>query len=538
MDTRRRRHGARRRGAWASGAALAAVGLAVLGAGLPGRAEGGAVDPANIQVSRDGPTTGASHRVTDFSEVMLAIDPTDPEHLLGTSKFFYEPQTYAFYTGVFESTDGGHTWDQREPAGVERYGLTSDPVTMFDGAGNAYFSLLTRVPTGLDMLQKWRGGDWFAPVTVDRTTTTDKEWIAADQAPRGQSPHAGNLYMSWTAIGSGRNATRIVVARSTDGNRSWARPVEVAAGDVQGSVPAVGPDGTVYVVYGRGVYARGGRATQEVVVSRTGGTSFTNAVTIAGFRSIPYLLPNSTFRSSSMPGFAVSPASGTLFVAWATYDSGDADIAVARSADGGRTWQVTGRLNDDPVGNGVDQLQPQVAVAPGGRVVVSWFDRRLPCPAEAWIPPDHVARANFCIDTFLARSYDDGQTWTPNLRASAQTWDWTLHLPRTSDGSGFIGDYQGLAASDAFDLPFWNATANLGANPDNHQQVFIARLLATTPSPSPTPSPTATASPSPSPSPTPTASPTATLAPTETPTATATATPHPAAYVPLVYRRG
>ena len=29
---------------------------------------------------------------------------------------------------------------------------------------------------------------------------------------------------------------------------------------------------------------------------------------------------------------------------------------------------------------------------------------------------------------------DDGQTWVPNIRASAQTWDWTLNLPL--DGGG------------------------------------------------------------------------------------------------------
>lgn len=39
--------------------------------------------PENIQVSYEGDTPGASRPVTDFSEVMLAIDLSDPDHLLG-----------------------------------------------------------------------------------------------------------------------------------------------------------------------------------------------------------------------------------------------------------------------------------------------------------------------------------------------------------------------------------------------------------------------------------------------------------------------
>jgi hypothetical protein len=35
-----------------------------------------------------------------------------------------------------------------------------------------------------------------------------------------------------------------------------------------------------------------------------------------------------------------------------------------------------------------------------------------------------------------------------------------------------------LAASDDFDYPFWNATAELGDNPNNYQQVFVARVPA------------------------------------------------------------
>jgi hypothetical protein len=197
----------------------------------------------------------------------------------------------------------------------------------------------------------------------------------------------------------------------------------------------------------------------------------------ANITAIPFTLPNSWFRTpASLPAFAVSPTNGNLYVSWSDYRHGDADIYFTSSTDGGNTWEAAVRLNDDPIGNGVDQIQPQVSVAPNGRVAVMWFDRRLDCPDLPWIPGDHVGLSNFCIDTFMTRSFDDGQTWVPNIRASEQTWDWTLNLPLDGSGNGFIGDYQGIASNDYYDFPFWNATANLGDNVENYQEVFVARV--------------------------------------------------------------
>lgn len=438
--------------------------------------------PENIQVSRSGTFTYAGNPLNDFSEVMLAIDPTDPDHLLGSSKFFYQPLSYLFYTGVFESFDAGQTWSQLQPAGVETYALTSDPVTTFDEQGNGYFTLLTRGPTGLDMLKRPAGMAWELPVIVDRTTNTDKQWIIGDQDPQSISPYAGNVYMSWTSFSA---PSGIVLSRSTDRNQTWSPVLQLAPGNVQGSIPGTAPDGTVYVLFGRNIFSIGS-GTLELVTSADGGVSFGPPAVAANISPIPYYLPNSTFRSpASLPAFAVSPVNGDLYLAWADYRNGDADIYFSASDDGGASWSPQERLNDDPLMNGIDQWQPQISVAPNGRVAVMWFDRRLDCPDLPWIPPANVGRSNFCIDTFITRSYDQGETWEANIRASAQTWDWTLNLPITSGGDGFIGDYQGIASGPDVDYPFWNATANLGDNPENYQHIFVAAIPAQSPPPPP-----------------------------------------------------
>lgn len=431
--------------------------------------------PENVQVSRTGQVTGASRPVTDYSEVHLAASPLDKNHLLGSSKFFYDPPNYRFYTGVFESLDGGASWGQEQPLGIELYSLTSDPVNTFDHLGNGYFTLLTRGPTGLDMLKKPRGKPWEGPVVVDRSTTTDKQWIMGDQDLAETSRYPGRLYMSWTDVA---NPSRILFAHSADGNASWSQPLELDRGNLQGSQVAVGPDGAVYVLYGRDIF--GGQGALLVTRSTDGGQSFSPPVQAAPVSSIPFRLDeDSDFRTpASLPAFAVSPRTGTLAAAWADFATADADILLSLSRDGGRTWTEPARINDDPVASGIDQIQPQLSAGPDGRLSAAWLDRRNYCPDLPFIPLAHVGREDFCLDVYFSRSTDDGASWSPNLRVSAQTWDWTLSLPRDGSGNGFIGDYIGLASTLDFDYPFWAGNADLGLNREHRQQVFTARVPA------------------------------------------------------------
>ena len=86
----------------------------------------------------------------------------------------------------------------------------------------------------------------------------DKEWLAVDATG---SPFRGRVYLAWTEFdlfGSSNPAdsTRILIAHTSDGGSTWSSPVRVSdrLGDcldadntVEGAVPAVGPDGEVYV---------------------------------------------------------------------------------------------------------------------------------------------------------------------------------------------------------------------------------------------------------------------------------------------------
>ena len=55
------------------------------------------------------------------------------------------------------------------------------------------------------------------------------------------------MYVSWTRFGA---STTILLTRSTDQGVTWSNPVTVSSEpSVQGSIPAVGPNGEVYVAW-------------------------------------------------------------------------------------------------------------------------------------------------------------------------------------------------------------------------------------------------------------------------------------------------
>jgi plastocyanin len=68
---------------------------------------------------------------------------------------------------------------------------------------------------------------------------------------------------------------------------------------------------------------------------------------------------------------------GAVFVAWDDMVTGDADIFFSASFDGGLTWSVATRINQDPAGNGLDQWAPHMRVdANTGEIIVTYYDRR------------------------------------------------------------------------------------------------------------------------------------------------------------------
>src|SRR5207249_654870 len=102
-------------------------------------------------------------------------------------------------------------------------------------------------------------------------------------------------------------------------------------------------------------------------------------------------------------------------------------VFLSRSADGGATWGLPVRVNDDPPNNPRDQFFPWVSVAADGTVQVMWGDDRL----------DSVNTGGKLYDIFTAESLDNGLTFSPNVRMTTTSSDPDFD----GFGGGFIGDY-------------------------------------------------------------------------------------------------
>ena len=439
---------------------------------------------ANIRVSHD---SYLAH-----SEPMLAENPKNPLNLVGGSKFFTDPAHYKFQIGYYTSFDGGCTWaDGGVLLGFEKNITTSDISFAFGNHNDVYAAVLyagegNQGKSGIAVSRSTDGGKTFGnPVSIfeekQNLVFSDKPWIAVDQTP---GVYSGNIYVAWSFVRTGDCGKaedcreELAFSRSTDGGATFS-PVSLIEGNApfctnpaagrparstlcdsaQGAIPVVEPDGTPIIVFPYIDETFGGPIpTRLLAISSTdGGSTWTAPVLVATIHDIVGYFPPEKYRNLSLPAFGCDPQTGQLYLTWSDKRTGDADILFSTSKDHGQTWSAPVRVNDDPLRNGANHFQPQLAVAPDGAISISFFDTRLDSRHKL-------------IDVYLAQSIDHGASFLHNVRVTTQNWDPAVDAPVDEYGQQFIGDYQGLAADNDFVHPFWNDTRT-GA-----QEIFTAAI--------------------------------------------------------------
>lgn len=332
-------------------------------------------DVAPVRENR--PPGPANARVSDgdfsaYDEPFVAADPDHPDLLVAASKVFTDNADYRFRVGTFSSDDGGRSWVEHGALpGLADAELVSDPVVAFGIDGAVFVSVIavsrqgerSGEPWGVYVYRSDDGGATFsAPLVVDRATGDDKEWIAVD---RSDGPNRGTVYVVWV-----RDCTTFI-SRSRDGRAPFT-PARFLSRACAGTQVAVGPTGDLYVV--APTYGIFSSTTVRFVllVSHDGGERFDPPRTIARAPVMPMTL-NGGMRAGTLPALAIAPDTGALVVAWNDPRDGAADIWLTQSTDDGRTFGEPVRVNDVAAN---DQFQPALVAAADGVVVVSWFDRR------------------------------------------------------------------------------------------------------------------------------------------------------------------
>ncbi len=366
--------------------------------------------------------------VKDHSESDLRVDPTNPSHLIGSSKWFVSPEGYNHLLGFYESFDGGMTWSvQGHIPGYEGWTDNTDPVGAFDGFGNYYeFNLAYQFFYNKDGTHNYTVGTSQEPNPVvpaevvsvavhphgatkatDWRTTThkgqpdyvatydsvgrepDKQWITIDTNPA--SPNYNTIYAMWTLFNGFSSKPYVSTARalSNGTHTNWSAPqllptVNNSAGDTY-LLPHVDPAGVVYTTVTNFPGKHGFCcATISVDFSTDGGTTWQGPrVVIQNVQYPPLIYPNTTFRDGIEDTFAVgnhlSAGHYPLYVSWEDYSAGVGNNILSASYDQGLTWSAPIQVNDNA--SPVDEFQPNLTVAANGTVSVAFYDRRLSCPA-------------------------------------------------------------------------------------------------------------------------------------------------------------
>ena len=386
-------------------------------------------DGDDIQVS--------SPSVYNQNEMTIDVDPTDRNHLIAGAN----DERNGLYTCAFYSThDGGLSWSELffpiPPGGFE---FAGDPATAMGPDGEAYFSAdsADRNYTFSSLYVGYSpdGGltvpTWVEAVDSPPESFQDKQMLAVDQTA---GPLRGALYMAWTRILNAFTSFPIYATSSYDRAATWTTPVRVSESTLcTGACPAVGPNGELYIAW----YEHTAMKIQ-VDVSHDGGLTFGRDVNVADVSLIGGI-PNGSFRANSIPSLDVDisggPHNGNVYVCWANNQGTHTDVLFCRSTDGGATWSAPLTVNDD--GTSTSQWFPWLDVDANGNVNIGFYDRRMD-------PSDRR------IGFWVARSSDGGASFQENTRVADQTFD-----PNNYPNGNFLGDYNGLAASDRTIHPLW-----------------------------------------------------------------------------------
>ena len=499
----------------------------------------GSTAPYPTQVgSNPGYPASTSMLVKDHSESDIRVDPTNQKHLIGSSKWFVSPEGYNHLMGFYESFDGGKTWPaQGHIPGYEGWTDNTDPVGAFDTYGNFYFFDLAYQffynkdgshnftvgtsqepnraqpaeilgvavrPHGATSASQWLSTVNGKPDIIASYDSVgnepDKQWITIDTSKSATS-HTNRIYTMWVNFHFVTPVPYVSYAdaRPDGTHTAWSTPQALpepphTATGATYLLPHVAPNGDVYTTLTNFDPAHSYCCASTFIdKSSDGGKTWSTVGPAIQVNAVPPLeYANTTFRDGIEDTFAVgnhldSQGQYPLYVTYEDYSAGVGNLLLTASYDGGQSWSSPIQVNDnaDPT---VDELQPNLSVAPDGTVSVAFYDRRLTCPSNGreataagiGLDPAAAGASNYCINASV-QFYD--ASLNPighNTRLTQHTWDPQLNAPHTSSpGSSetFIGDYfgndAGVGTTDYFTFV---STYNDGSNPANRQQQVVASI--------------------------------------------------------------
>src|SRR2546427_307926 len=409
--------------------------------------------------------------VTDKSESDIRVDPTNPNHIIGSSKWFTGAEGYNHLLGFYESWDGGITWPvMGHIPGYEGWTDNTDPVGAFDPYGNHYEAILPY------QFYYDKGGHKKYEPGNEPNHFVPNEAVSVAVRPRGVT-----------------------------GVRDW---ITTHAGHPDYVFPHVDPAGVVSTPVVNYASAQGSCCVDIYVdYSSDGGVSWNGPLLAAAGVHTPPLsgagYANTTFEDGIEETFAVGNhltrlgPNYPIYLAYESKSSGYGNMLLTASYDQGKTWSHPIQVNDN-ANPSVDAFQPNLAVGPDGTVSVNFYDRRLACPAARTraaanaglaldrsnpnyggsLPP--YGATHYCITSSVQFYAADLAPKGHNVRITQHSWDPQLNSPNRSCPCNpldtFLGDYFGNEIAGSIDYATFISTYDDGTNPHHYQQQVVAKI--------------------------------------------------------------
>lgn len=408
-------------------------------------------------------TSNSQEEVKASNSPMIAADPTEPRFVVMANRL----DAADFGCALQISGNAGRSFVPANPVPRLPKGAQKcyAPEVAFDSDGKLHYLFVglagrTNTPMGVFLTSSRDRGRSFTPprkvlgpysfgvrMAIDRNENRMHiVWIRANAQPGlGSFPPPPNPILS---------------IFSDDGGETFSKPLRVSDPGrryVVAPALALGPKGRVHVLYydleedARDYHGLEGPVWEgkwSVVLagSADGGRTFSQG-RIVDDGVVP---PERVMLIFTMaPPALVAGPSGRLFAAWHDARSGDWDVWLRSSSDGGRTWGDAVRVNDDPPSNGLHQYLPRLSFA-GGRLDVIFYDRR------------HDP-GNLRNDVFYAASRDGGRSFSPNLKLTDKASDSKIGQryagPAARDQVEF-GSRLGLFSTPTNVVASWTDTRN------------------------------------------------------------------------------
>jgi hypothetical protein len=437
-------------------------------------------------------------------------------------------------SGYAFSTNGGLTWtDGGAPPSFGTNVFTrGDPWMDRGGLDNAtfyYANLAVDATTGASLgVSVHRGhfsGGSFSWQDVHAFNTPNPKDAYDKEALVAAKDGSGAAYVSVTnfieTCGLPANGFgRIEVWRTHDGGNTWQGPSVVSQDETfitdpansacgttgtlqQSSVPAIGPNGEVYVTWSDGpsFTSTGVTTDARIMVARSldGGVTFSTPMVVASINSMRQNPPVGYNRNriNDHPRIAVAttgPHKGRVYLAYysaaspvgpvsaVSCPSGtpansvcigqnlvSSQVSLTYSDDRGQTWSTPTPVAPNELATGTKRFWPVVGVEPGGNVDVVYLESQETTTATN---PNCIVRvgtvasgkalrragpANSLVNAFEVQSTDGGVTFSAPIKLSTATSNWCTAVSNVTPN---FGDYIGTAEGGNRMLATWGDARN------------------------------------------------------------------------------